>query len=111
MQSTRLFAPATALFRGIRVAPFITTNQRFFSVTNLRQNEETPKTPEAEEIVEVEEEVEPIKLSRRRRRFHEWVQGSGAKYSRPAKGTTNYLGTSNVRSHLTSQGIHTQEKN
>ncbi|GAA5805438.1 hypothetical protein HPULCUR_010954 [Helicostylum pulchrum] len=95
MQSTRLFAPATALFRGIRVAPFTTTNQRFFSVTNLRQNEETPKTPEAEEIVEVEEEVEPIKLSRRRRRFHEWVQGSGAKYGRPAKGTTNYLGTSN----------------
>ncbi|KAG2213363.1 hypothetical protein INT47_009036 [Mucor saturninus] len=100
MQSTRLFAPASILFKGIRAAPITTTSQRFFSLTTACQNEET-KTPEAavEQAVEaeavVEEEVEPINLSRRRRRFHEWAHGSGAKYSRPAKGTTNYLGTSN----------------
>lgn len=99
MQSTRLFAPATSLFKGIRVAP-ITTSQRFFSLTTSCQNEET-KTPEAEQTIEAEvvveeEEADPINLSRRRRRFHEWAHGSGAKYSRPAKGTTNYLGTTNV---------------
>lgn len=100
MQSARLFSPATSLFKGIRVAP-ITTSQRFFSLTTSCQNEET-KTPEAEQAIEAEEvvveeeEVEPINLSRRRRRFHEWAHGSGAKYNRPAKGTTNYLGTTNV---------------
>lgn len=105
MQSTRLFAPASILFKGIRVAPITTTtSQRFFSLTTACQNEES-KTPEAaveqtvEEVVVEEEEVEPINLSRRRRRFHEWANGSGAKFSRPAKGTTNYLGTSNVSFH------------
>ncbi|KAI9364315.1 hypothetical protein BD770DRAFT_418022 [Pilaira anomala] len=98
MLSTRLFTPANSLFRGIRAAPI--ASQRFFSVTNFCQNEETPKTPEAEQVEQVEEveevaEVEPINLSRRRRKFHEWANGTGAKYSRPAKGTTNYLGTSN----------------
>jgi hypothetical protein len=101
MQATRLFTPS--LFKGLTVTPIRAGSQRFFSVTNLCQNEETPKTPEAteaaeaEEVVEVEEEQsEPIKLSRRRRRFHEWANGNGAKYSRPAKGTTNYLGSSTV---------------
>lgn len=104
MQSTRLFAPTLGLFRGIRVTPSTATratSQRFFSITTTCQNEDTPKTPEAEQSSEAEtvieeEEVEPIKLSRRRRRFHEWANGSGAKYSRPAKGTTNYLGSSTV---------------
>jgi hypothetical protein len=98
MQASRLFTPS--LFKGLTVSPVRASSQRFFSVTNLCQNEETPKTPEAseaEEVVEVEEEQsEPIKLSRRRRRFHEWANGNGAKYSRPAKGTTNYLGSSTV---------------
>lgn len=35
---------------------------------------------------------EPLKLSRRRRRFHEWVRGSGSRFARPSEGTTNYLG-------------------
>jgi hypothetical protein len=106
MQSTRLFAPVTGLFKGLVRTPvtapvFGTTGQRFFSFTSSCQNEDTTKTPEATEVVAeetevVEEEAEPIKLSRRRRRFHEWANGSGAKYSRPAKGTTNYLGTSTV---------------
>jgi hypothetical protein len=109
MQSTRLFAPAAGLFKGLVRAPvtapvFGTTGQRFFSFTSTCQNEDTTKTPEAateaateEETEVIEEEAEPIKLSRRRRRFHEWANGSGAKYSRPAKGTTNYLGTSTVK--------------
>lgn len=61
--------------------------------TSCREEEKTPET--TEEAV-VEEEAEPIKMSRRRRRFHDWVNGAGAKYSRPSKGTTNYLGSSTV---------------
>lgn len=102
MQTTRLFAPATGLFRGFARTQTQTAviGQRFFSNTFQIRNEDTTKTPEAveaagEELIE-EEEAEPVKLSRRRRRFHEWANGSGSKYSRPAKGTTNYLGTSNV---------------
>ncbi|KAI8064642.1 eukaryotic mitochondrial regulator protein-domain-containing protein [Gongronella butleri] len=38
------------------------------------------------------DQSEPVKLSRRRRRFHEWVKAEGSKYTRPAEGTTNYLG-------------------
>lgn len=97
MQATRLFSPS--LFKGLTVTTSVrASSQRFFSITHTCQNEETPKTPEAtveEETVE-EEQAEPIKLSRRRRRFHEWAHGNGAKYSRPAKGTTNYLGSSTV---------------
>lgn len=101
MQTTRLFAPATGLFRGFARTQTQTAviGQRFFSNTLQIRNEDTTKTPEAVEAAGeelVEEEAEPIKLSRRRRRFHEWANGSGSKYSRPAKGTTNYLGTSNV---------------
>jgi hypothetical protein len=109
MQSTRLFSPAVGLFKGIRAVPIITTratSQRFFSISNICQNEETPKTPEAEQTIEAEEvvideeEVEPIKLSSRRRRFHDWANGSGAKFSRPAKGTTNYIGSSTVCNNI-----------
>lgn len=106
MQSTRLFAPATGLFRGLarnhtQTSAVSISGQRYFSNTFHARNEDTTKTPEAveaagEESVQEEEEVEPVKLSRRRRRFHEWANGNGSKYSRPAKGTTNYLGTSNV---------------
>ncbi|KAG1076789.1 hypothetical protein G6F42_025286 [Rhizopus arrhizus] len=110
MQTTRLFAPATGLFRGLARTQTQTSvigisGQRYFSNTFHARNEDATKTPEAveaagEESVQVEEEeVEPVKLSRRRRRFHEWANGNGSKYSRPAKGTTNYLGTSNVNAH------------
>lgn len=111
MQSTRLFVPATTVFKGLVRTPvtapvFANASQRFFSFTTNCQNEDTTKTPEAteaaaeavaEETEVIEEEVEPIKLSRRRRHFHEWANGPGAKYSRPAKGTTNYLGTAAVK--------------
>ncbi|KAK4521775.1 uncharacterized protein ATC70_004311 [Mucor velutinosus] len=105
MQSTRLFAPATGLFRGLarnhtQTSAISISGQRYFSNTFHAKNEDSTKTPEAveaagEESVQEEEEAEPVKLSRRRRRFHEWANGNGSKYSRPAKGTTNYLGTSN----------------
>ncbi|RUS27004.1 hypothetical protein BC938DRAFT_483839 [Jimgerdemannia flammicorona] len=35
--------------------------------------------------------TEPPKTSRRRRRFMEWMNGEGAKFKKPAMGTTNYL--------------------
>lgn len=38
------------------------------------------------------EETEPVKLSRRRRKFHEWANGEGKKYKTPSQGTTNYIG-------------------
>lgn len=104
MQATRLFTPS--LFKGLTATTSVrASSQRFFSITHTCHNEETPKTPEAtaaegEETVVEEEQAEPIKLSRRRRRFHEWANGNGAKYSRPAKGTTNYLGSSTVRASL-----------
>lgn len=101
MQATRLFTPS--LFKGLTATTSVrASSQRFFSITHTCHIEETPKTPEAtaategEEAVVEEEQAELIKLSRRRRRFHEWANGSGAKYSRPAKGTTNYLGSSTV---------------
>ncbi|EIE82897.1 hypothetical protein RO3G_07602 [Rhizopus delemar RA 99-880] len=96
MQATRLCITAKPLLKGHSVystaAGFnFLHNQRFFSFSAQRFNEEeTPKTPEAD-VAEPAEEVEPIKLSRRRRRFHEWMKETGHKFSRPSKGTTNYL--------------------
>ncbi|KAI8372242.1 eukaryotic mitochondrial regulator protein-domain-containing protein [Choanephora cucurbitarum] len=91
MQSSRLLNPVTSLFRTIVskrfVAAPVLNNQKFFSFSAQQRDEEPTKTPEAA----VEEEPEPVKLSRRRRRFHEWANGPGSKFARPAKGTTNYL--------------------
>ncbi|KAI7905942.1 eukaryotic mitochondrial regulator protein-domain-containing protein [Cokeromyces recurvatus] len=107
MQLVRLSTLTSGLYKGItrtsNVTPvFGTTSQRCFSLTALCHEEEktpetteeekTPETAEEEQTTVVEEESEPIKFSRRRRKFHEWVNGEGAKYRRPAKGTTNYLG-------------------
>jgi len=38
------------------------------------------------------EEAEPVKLSRRRRKFHEWANGEGKRFKTPSQGTTNYIG-------------------
>ncbi|KAI8639393.1 hypothetical protein BD408DRAFT_350120 [Parasitella parasitica] len=105
MQTTRLFAPAAGLFKGLAKAHTQTSaigisGQRLFSITFQTRNEDTIKTPEAveaaagEDVIEEVEEAEPVKLSRRRRAFHDWANGNGSKYSRPSKGTTNYLDSS-----------------
>ncbi|CEP07713.1 hypothetical protein [Parasitella parasitica] len=105
MHTTRLFAPAAGLFKGlarthIQISTIGISGQRHFSNTFQTRNEEPTKTPDnveaatEEEVIEAVEEAEPVKLSRRRRAFHEWVNGNGSKYSRPAKGTTNYLDAS-----------------
>lgn len=65
-------------------------SQRFISFSARLNEEEGSKTPEVE-TVESTEEVEPVKMSRRRRRFHEWMKEVGYKFSRPSEGTTNYL--------------------
>ncbi|KAI8990037.1 hypothetical protein BDB01DRAFT_717827 [Pilobolus umbonatus] len=93
MLSSRL-SPFSGLIRNNISVGAVYSNQRLFSFTSYCRDEETTKTPESEESVAetAVEEVEPVKLSRRRRRFHEWANGSGKKYSRPAQGTTNYLG-------------------
>lgn len=75
-------------------------SQRFISFSARLNEEEGSKTPEVE-TVESTEEVEPVKLSRRRRRFHEWMKEVGYKFSRPSEGTTNYLATT-VRYSLSS---------
>ncbi|KAI9478149.1 MAG: eukaryotic mitochondrial regulator protein-domain-containing protein [Benjaminiella poitrasii] len=99
MQSIRLFTSTKGLYKNatksLNVTPvFGATGQRYLSSTpRCCEEEKTPETPVEEVATAVEEEPEPVKLSRRRRRFHEWVNGTGAKYSRPAKGTTNYLGS------------------
>ncbi|KAG0165255.1 hypothetical protein DFQ28_009032 [Apophysomyces sp. BC1034] len=98
-----LFRPAASVVEGIRPLATRTglwNGQRLFSNSATCMNDE--KTPEETELkvdeaasasAEPEAEAEPIKLSRRRRRFHEWTAGAGAKFSRPSKGTTNYLGS------------------
>ncbi|KAI8149553.1 eukaryotic mitochondrial regulator protein-domain-containing protein [Fennellomyces sp. T-0311] len=69
-------------------------SQRLFSCTSRRWNEEKSETGEAAPEEEQQtEEPEPVKLSRRRRRFHEWVREDGARFARPSQGTTNYLGS------------------
>ena len=99
-QMSRFLRPT--LFRvqpSILATPRV-ESQRLFSCTSRRWNEEKPadataSTAEetAQEEQQTEEEPEPIKLSRRRRRFHEWVrEGGGARFVRPSQGTTNYLG-------------------
>ncbi|KAI8064866.1 uncharacterized protein B0P05DRAFT_476283 [Gilbertella persicaria] len=94
MQPSRLLTSATGLFRVTTTKTFaapVLSNQRLFSFSAHCREEDNTKTPEAVEVQASEEEVEPIKMSRRRRRFHEWANGPGSKFSRPAKGTTNYL--------------------
>ncbi|ORZ16206.1 eukaryotic mitochondrial regulator protein-domain-containing protein [Absidia repens] len=69
------------------------TQYRTFTTTLLRSTQDTPNDIESntdESITTTE--AEPVKLSRRRRRFQEWVRGPGSKYARPSEGTTNYLG-------------------
>ncbi|KAI9311535.1 eukaryotic mitochondrial regulator protein-domain-containing protein [Dichotomocladium elegans] len=78
------------------------TTHRFFSLSSQRWNEEEKKEQPADVTVEAEAEAEaapaeeepkePVKLSRRRRRFHEWVKEDGARFVRPSQGTTNYIG-------------------
>lgn len=96
MQSVRLLRSAVHL-SSLLQRPLFVNSQRSFSCTAQRWNEEKQEVGGEEAAAAVEEEAEqqaePVKLSRRRRRFHEWVQGSGAKFIRPADGTTNYLGT------------------
>ncbi|CAO3662155.1 unnamed protein product [Rhizopus microsporus] len=65
-------------------------SQRFISFSARLNEEEGSKTPEVE-TVESTEEVEPVKMSRRRRKFHKWMKEVGYKFSRPSEGTTNYL--------------------
>ncbi|KAI9492388.1 eukaryotic mitochondrial regulator protein-domain-containing protein [Zychaea mexicana] len=97
-QMSRLIRPA--IFRAqptVFAAPRV-ENQRLFSCTSRRWNEEKPEaTAAADEVPQEEqqtEEPEPVKLSRRRRRFHEWArEGGGARFARPSQGTTNYLST------------------
>ncbi|KAI9019409.1 eukaryotic mitochondrial regulator protein-domain-containing protein [Phycomyces nitens] len=90
---------ATSLVQGITTPLTARTgaawaSQRLFSNTAQCYNDEptkaTEETPESEAAPVVEEE--PLKTSRRRRRFHDWVRGQGARFTRPALGTTNYLG-------------------
>ncbi|KAF7728435.1 hypothetical protein EC973_006115 [Apophysomyces ossiformis] len=97
-----VFRPAASIVEGIRPLAYrasVWNSHRLFSNTATWLNDS--KAPEETELkndetieatAEPEVEAEPIKLSRRRRRFHEWANGPGAKFSRPSKGTTNYLG-------------------
>ena len=86
-----------ALFRvqpASLVAPRV-ESQRLFSCTSRRWTEEKPEATEEPALEEEQqtEEPEPVKLSRRRRRFHDWVREDGARFARPSQGTTNYLGS------------------
>ncbi|RCH83125.1 hypothetical protein CU098_007404 [Rhizopus stolonifer] len=102
MQITRLCT--TSPLHGINayttIARYTTCySQRYFSLSAQRLNEKgTSKIPETETIEPVENiepiEAEPIKISRRRRKFHKWMETQGHKYSRPSEGTTNYLAIS-----------------
>ncbi|CAO3587136.1 unnamed protein product [Absidia cylindrospora] len=65
------------------------TYYRTFTTTLSRSTQDTENNTD-ETIATAE--AEPVKLSRRRRRFQEWVRGPGSKYARPSEGTTNYLG-------------------
>ncbi|CAO3596985.1 unnamed protein product [Absidia cylindrospora] len=63
--------------------------QRGLTLSLARSSSQDPTTNnETETAVE-----QPVKSSRRRRRFHKWVRGAGSRYARPSEGTTNYLGT------------------
>ena len=99
LPTARPLFKVSALLPQRTLAP---ASQRFFSCTTQRWNEDQQQQPPADQqqgeettaAVE-EEQAEPIKLSRRRRRFHDWVKdGSGARFVRPSQGTTNYLGSS-----------------
>jgi hypothetical protein len=76
------------------------THYRAISTTLSQASQETSGTTDntsstdevASTNVDTAAAEEPLKLSRRRRRFHEWVRGSGSRYARPSEGTTNYLG-------------------
>lgn len=79
-----------------RTAPFAF---RSFNATAFVADEKEPETPEAsgEQASSTETEtaeIEPIKLSRRRRKFHEWANGEGKRYKEASQGTKNYLGQS-----------------
>ncbi|KAI9255693.1 eukaryotic mitochondrial regulator protein-domain-containing protein [Phascolomyces articulosus] len=96
-QMSRFIRPT--LFRlqpSILAAPRV-EGQRLFSCSSRRWNEEKTEattTDEAPQEEQQTEEPEPVKLSRRRRRFHEWArEGGGARFVRPSQGTTNYLGS------------------
>ncbi|KAI8390995.1 eukaryotic mitochondrial regulator protein-domain-containing protein [Radiomyces spectabilis] len=98
-----MLRPSTRLISSIRLAATPAANatlrcQRNFSWSVQRLAEEPPKAteeatvePTAEATEEAAEEVEPIKLSRRRRKFHAWVQKEGSTFARPSQGGANYL--------------------
>lgn len=99
LPTARPLLKVSALLPQRTLAP---ASHRFFSCTTQRWNEDKQQPPadqqqQGEETAAAaaeEEQAEPIKLSRRRRRFHEWVKdGSGARFVRPSQGTTNYLGS------------------
>lgn len=99
LPTARPLLKVSALLPQRTLAP---ASHRFFSCTTQRWNEDQQQPPadqqqQGEETAAPaaeEEQAEPIKLSRRRRRFHEWVKdGSGARFVRPSQGTTNYLGS------------------
>lgn len=102
-QIQKMLPTARPLFKVSALLPQRTlapASQRFLSCTTQRWNEDNqqqqqpPADQQGQETSE-EEQAEPIKLSRRRRRFHEWVKdGSGARFVRPSQGTTNYLSSS-----------------
>lgn len=105
LTNTKMLPTARPLLKVSALLPQRTlapASHRFFSCTTQRWNEDQQQPPadqqqQGEETAAPaaeEEQAEPIKLSRRRRRFHEWVKdGSGARFVRPSQGTTNYLGS------------------
>jgi hypothetical protein len=70
---------------------------RTFHATVSAAEEKDPEAPgtggdQASSAESENAEVEPIKLSRRRRKFHEWANGEGKRYKEASQGTKNYLG-------------------
>lgn len=65
--------------------------RQFHSTTFNGEEKDTESPQEDAEQSSPAEEVEPVKLSRRRRKFHEWANGEGKKYKEPSQGTTNYI--------------------
>ncbi|CAO3670041.1 unnamed protein product [Umbelopsis ramanniana] len=65
--------------------------RQFHSTTFNGEEKDTESPQEDAEQSSPAEEAEPVKLSRRRRKFHEWANGEGKKYKEPSQGTTNYI--------------------
>ncbi|ORX43529.1 hypothetical protein DM01DRAFT_1387080 [Hesseltinella vesiculosa] len=71
-----------------QTAALLKTRTLFTSAPSLSQDEQ----PHVQENCTAELPSEPVRVSRRRRKFHEWVKNDGDKFTRSSEGTTNYLG-------------------